>query len=310
MPAREQTEVTDEEAPIMLEDFLERRWPEIHRTYWRRLLQAGGVRVNFIPGEARRKLRGGDLVEVRHSDDAPRRHAPSGQADFEIVHRDDVMWIANKAHGARFVAKAAARLEAPAELRPVFRVEADASGAVVLAVGQVEPLEAAFEAGDLVVEWTVLVEGVVGEKRLRIERPLGPDRGRRGFVRVVEADAKGARAAITEIEVVERFARHTLVRARLHTDRGHQLRAHLAAVRHPIVGDHDYGAAPELRISELKRRYKLRVGVVERPLLARLFLHAETVRYRRGGAGSPEQVIHVPLAPELELALTALRRLR
>ena len=310
MPAREQTEVTDEEAPIKLEDFLERRWPEIHRTYWRRLLQAGGVRVNFIPSEPRRKLRGGDLVEVRHSDEVPRRHEPSGQASFEIVHRDDVMWIANKAHGARFVATAAAKLEAPAELRPVLRVEADASGAVVLAVGPVAPLEAAFDAGDLVVEWTVLVEGVLGQNKLRIERALGPDRGRRGFVRIVEADAKGAREAITEVEVVERFSRHTLVRARPRTDRGHQLRAHLAGVRHPIVGDHDYGAAPELRISELKRRYKLRAGVVERPLLARPFLHAEFVRYRRGGGDGVEQVIQVPLAPELELTLTALRRLR
>ncbi len=306
MPAREQLEVAEGEAPITLGDFLERRWPEIHRTYWRRLIQAGGVRVNFLPGDARRRLKPGDIVEVRHSEDAPRRHAPPAETAWRAIHVDAELVVAAKAHGARFDAAAVEALGVGPELRPVLRVEAEASGAVVFARGPIAALEASFAAGDLIVEWLALVEGVVAGDATRIERPLGPDRRRRGFVRAVDADAKGARAATTEVAVVERFRRHTLVRARPRTERGHQLRAHLAGARHPIVGDLDYGANAELRVSDLKRRYKAREGVVERPLLARLFLHADLVRLER--PGEPELKVEVPLPRDLEVTLTTLRR--
>jgi 23S rRNA-/tRNA-specific pseudouridylate synthase len=53
---------------------------------------------------------------------------------------------------------------------------------------------------------------------------------------------------------------------------------HLQSVGHPIVGDRDYGGEP-LLLSALKPGYKRRVGVVERPLAPRLFLHAAALRF-------------------------------
>ena len=99
------------------------------------------------------------------------------------------------------------------------------------------------------------------------------------MVRVVPAGKKGGREAHTEVEVRARFRRHALLALRPTTGRGHQLRVHLQALGHPIVGDEDYGGE-RLLLSRLKPDYKQRTGVDERPLLHRMFLHAERVQFQ------------------------------
>jgi 23S rRNA pseudouridine1911/1915/1917 synthase len=73
-----------------------------------------------------------------------------------------------------------------------------------------------------------------------------------------------ARAAVTHFEVVERLPRTALLRVRLETGRTHQIRAHLAAIGHPVVGDPQYGGSASGR----------RIG------LSRQFLHASSLMFR------------------------------
>jgi 23S rRNA pseudouridine955/2504/2580 synthase len=96
----------------------------------------------------------------------------------------------------------------------------------------------------------------------------------------------------------------TLVRVFPRTGRGHQIRVHLQSLGHPIVADPDYGGA-RLFLSDLKRGYKRRPGVTERPLLTRMFLHAAAIALPDAD-GTPIEV-EAPLPDDLRVALAKAR---
>ena len=104
----------------------------------------------------------------------------------------------------------------------------------------------------------------------------------------------------------EKYRRHSLVRAIPQTWRNHQIRVHLRQLGHPVVADPDYSVAPRLLLSEIKVGYKSRPGVVERPLLERMFVHFDRLRLpdRDGG----QRVLTAPLPRDLELVLDKLRK--
>jgi len=85
---------------------------------------------------------------------------------------------------------------------------------------------------------------------------------------------------------VQRYAGATLLEVRIGTGRTHQIRAHLASIGHPVVGDTLYGAAGNSG-------------------LGRYFLHARRIRFRRPSDGEVVEVVS-PLAPELEAYLATL----
>ena len=79
--------------------------------------------------------------------------------------------------------------------------------------------------------------------------------------------------------LLRRFAAFTLLEVRIGTGRTHQIRVHLASIKHPVVGDTLYGAAAQ-------------------PELGRFFLHAHRIEFRQPSTGEPI-VVESPLAPEL-----------
>jgi 23S rRNA pseudouridine1911/1915/1917 synthase len=88
--------------------------------------------------------------------------------------------------------------------------------------------------------YLALIEGRPSARSGTIDAPLGRDH------RAPERRAvggRGARDARTHFEVVETFPTDTLVEARLETGRTHQIRAHFAAIGHPVAGDSRYGHA-------------------------------------------------------------------
>jgi 23S rRNA-/tRNA-specific pseudouridylate synthase len=115
----------------------------------------------------------------------------------------------------------------------------------------------------------------------------------------------GFRAAHTEVRCREAFADFALLELRPSTGRGHQLRVHLQSVGHPIVGDAAYGGEP-LLLSRLKPRYKQKKGLAERPLLARMFLHAERIEF--ADVDGKEVAVEAPLPQDLSVALEHLQR--
>jgi 23S rRNA pseudouridine1911/1915/1917 synthase len=101
------------------------------------------------------------------------------------------------------------------------------------------------------------------------------------------------RAAVTRYEVVETWQHVSLVRAHPETGRTHQIRVHLAALGHPVVGDPLYAR-----------------GRTRQPTIAidRHALHAEMIRFRHPTTGDALQIT-APLAPDFAAALSGLRAL-
>lgn len=278
--------VESEFAGILLGDFLARELPPTASRHLRRLVAAGDVRVNGETCVTNRRLRANDVVQVPLVELPPRgvRTAAPLEVLFEsaallVIHKPPGLpTVPDRSGQGASVHSRLAELRPDADLRIVHRLDRDTSGCLVLAKG----LDAArhcdrwFAEGLVHKRYVALVQGVPPATEFVVDTPLGPDPRRPGKVVPGSLGQREFREAVTAVKVREAFTRHALLELRPATGRSHQLRVHLMSIGHPIVGDRDYGGEP-LLLSQLKSRYKLRIGTTERPLLDRLFLHAEAI---------------------------------
>ncbi len=121
--------------------------------------------------------------------------------------------------------------------------------------------------------YLALVHGRLPRGRDSIELPVARDPRRP--TRMTTRRPQG-RAATTEYRVLETTGGFTLLEALLRTGRTHQIRVHLSALGHPVVGDTLYGAPRQLRL-----------GSASRPTINRNFLHAARLQFRHPRTGQP-----------------------
>lgn len=96
-----------------------------------------------------------------------------------------------------------------------------------------------------------------------------------GSVRV----SRTGKPSTTFVTSLERFKYHTLVECKPVTGRTHQIRVHMAAIDAPLVADLAYGGT-DLFLSFIKKKYKPKFDKEERPLMARVALHAFSLRFK------------------------------
>jgi len=158
-------------------------------------------------------------------------------------------------------------------------------------------LNLAFDRGEPRKRYLALVRGDPPPE-LRLDAPLVP--ARRGRMRAAAPGDPRAKAALTVVRTLERFAAPAgagplaLVEALPETGRTHQIRVHLAGAGFPLAVDPDYGDPGPL------------LGAAGAPLLARTPLHAARLEVAHPASGAP-MVLEAPLPDDLGAALAALR---
>jgi len=191
------------------------------------------------------------------------------------------------------------------EYANAHRLDRDASGVVLLAkhAEALRDLRRQFDAHGVGKCYVALTRPAPIQSAGEISKPLAADPARLGRMRV---SSKG-KESITHYEVLENWnRRYALLRLIPLTGRTHQLRVHIAQLGCPILGDAFYGDGRGLLLSEFKPGYK-HTGAVERPLIGRLALHAQSLTFRHPATGQ-ELTIESPLPKDFQIALKNLRR--
>jgi len=185
----------------------------------------------------------------------------------------------------------------------VHRLDKETSGVMVAARTQegFDNLKQLFKSRMVEKKYLALVRGVINQKSGRINLPVGTLKSH-GVKRTVRKDyGKQMKEAVTEFRVLEHFPDATLVEARPKTGRMHQIRAHFAALHHPIVGDRLYGGnKPSFFMKGLDK--DLPAG------LSRQFLHAGSLSFSY--PGGRRFVFEASLPEDLKKFLASLRNSR
>jgi 23S rRNA pseudouridine1911/1915/1917 synthase len=266
-----------------------------------RLIDAGRVTVDGRARPKRHRLRPGERVVAKVPAPTVASDAEAGTpAPHRIVHEDEHLIVVDKpagvvVHPARghatgtlvqALARRAAGGREPWRPGVVHRLDRDTSGLLVVAKSDRvhRALQALIRARALRREYLALVEGEVTALEGTIDAPLGRDRDDRILV---STRTDRPRAARTHFRRLEALPRTTLVEVRLETGRTHQIRAHFAAIDHPVAGDRAYGTGGRLG-------------------LERQFLHATSLSFEHPVTGRPVAA-HSDLPGDLRAALAAAR---
>jgi 23S rRNA pseudouridine1911/1915/1917 synthase len=229
-----------------LDRFLEWRIPRLSRERAREIIEACARREDGSPRASWERVHAGEIVRLVRE----RFREPDAPREFGVIHEDPVLTIVDKPAGlpvhpsATYHRNTLTNLlrERYGEGAPhiAHRLDKETSGIVACAPpGPHEVrLKKQFEARTVGKIYLAIVRGVVAEYTRRIELPMR--RATSGLHMCMETHPSGAEA-ITELEVLERRADRTLVRLTPRTGRQHQLRVHMAAIGHPILGDKLYG---------------------------------------------------------------------
>ncbi len=294
------TELVVDVAGERLDVFVTRMLPELTRSYVHRLIDDGRVAVAGQRAKPALRLEPGQRVSVDVPPPAPATAQPEAIA-LEVIFEDSDIIAVNKpprmtvhpapGHPSSTLVNAVLAHSDDLSgiggvMRPgiVHRLDRDTSGVILIAKNDAAHNGLAKQLKNRTIEKTylALVEGTPKPAEGVIDAPLARDPRRRERMAVIE----GGRESVTAYTVIERFSGSSLVEARPKTGRTHQIRVHLAAIGHPIVGDRVYGKPS--------------------PLVARQFLHAQRIVFTHPRTNDRVE-LEAPLAADLAAALVALR---
>src|ERR1044072_4540981 len=270
--------VNESHAGERLDAYLASQFDGWSRARLQRLIENEDVLVNSKPAKPSYKLREKDEIEVEVMAPVAEVFAPEN-IPIEIVYEDETLVVVNKPAGlvvhpaagtpSRTLANALAyhfqQLPgAGTGVRPgiVHRLDRDTSGLLVVAKTEaaLENLSDQFRDRTVSKSYVALVHGRVAANSGKIDQPLARDPSNRTRMAVV----RGGRNALTLYRVRHAFGRFPLLDVGLKTGRTHQIRVHLAWLKHPVVGDETYGSGRDNTIQDARLREIGRASCRER----------------------------------------------
>jgi 23S rRNA pseudouridine1911/1915/1917 synthase len=291
---------SDEAAGERLDRYLAEHAGLPSRAAVERMIERGGVQVDGAPAHKSLRLTGGERIQLEDEPDAvPAGPEPGSELDIPLAYIDDHVIVVDKPAGV--VTHPAPGVIVPTlvgalrslglrggddEGRPgvIHRLDRDTSGLLVMTRSDeaFAALGEQMRAREIEREYIALVRGRPQSRRGTIDAEIGRDRTDIGRMAV---GGRGERPAITHFELAEPLVGTSLLHLKLETGRTHQIRVHLAAIGHAVLGDPVYGR-PD-------------------PRVARPFLHAAALAFEHPVTGAPMRFT-APFPADLQATLAVL----
>jgi len=304
--------VSENSASQRLDNFLIKHLKNVPKSRLYRIVRKGEVRINGKRCAISDRLAEGDKVRIPPIiNDIPDALAPKhlSQSLSEILtasvlYEDEGLIVLNKpsglaVHGGSGLALGvieAMRLQRGEKvyLELVHRLDRDTSGCLLIAKkpAVLRSLHEQLREGTIKKVYTLLVQGKWPRTLKQVDLSLVKNRLHESGERRVNVHEEG-QESLTYFNVVTRFEEATLMEARPHTGRTHQIRVHAAASGHPIAGDSKYGD------TQFNKSMKA-IGC------NRLFLHASQLRFKALSGEWKE--VSAPLPTLLEKCIAAMHK--
>ena len=267
---------------------------DLSRSYAQNLIEDGLVSVSGRNVAKKYKIKAGETIMISIPEAKPIDAAPE-DIPIDIIYEDEDVIVVEKPRGMVVhpaIGNPSGTLvnaimyhcgdslsSINGAIRPgiVHRIDKDTSGLLMIAKNDSahESLAAQLKEHSVTREYIALVFDNIKKDKLTIDAPIGRD----DINRLRKAvNGIGSRDAVTHIRVLRRYGKYTLVAARLETGRTHQIRVHMASIKHPLVGDPLYGPK--------KQPFGLNGQLLHARLLG--FIHPRTGEYMEFSSEIPE----------------------
>lgn len=291
---KHEIDVLEFQTGIRIDKFIADELPELSRSYVQKLIKEEQITVNGKIVKANYKLSPEDLVVVLQ----PELKEPDILAEdipLDILYEDSDLLIVNKPKGM-VVHPSAGHYTGTlvnalmhyckddlsginGVMRPgiVHRIDMDTTGSLLVCKNDYahQNIAEQLKTHDIKRVYHAIVHGVLKEDEGTIDAPIGRHPIER---KKMSINHKNGKEAVTHYKVIKRFRNYTYIQCQLETGRTHQIRVHMASIKHPLLGDVAYGPA--------KCPFKLQGQTLHAKIIG--ILHPRTNEYLEIDAPLPE----------------------
>lgn len=287
-------DVLESQSGIRIDKFLSDELPEMSRSYIQKLIKEDQVTVNGKIVKANYKLSADDFVVVCQ----PELKEPDILAEdipLDILYEDEDFLVINKPKGM-VVHPSAGHYSGTlvnalmyyckddlsginGVMRPgiVHRIDMDTTGSLLVCKNDFSHQHIAQQLKEHSIRrvYHAIVHGVIEEEEGTVDAPIGRHPIER---KKMSINYKNGKEAVTHYKVIQRFKNYTYIQCQLETGRTHQIRVHMASIKHPLLGDQVYG--PQ------KNPFKLQGQSLHAKIIG--IIHPRTNAYIEADAPLPE----------------------
>lgn len=234
-----------------------------------KLIKNKNIYINGFITDTRNPVTNGDIILLDFNYSEDNSNIVPTKMNLDIIYEDEWLLVINKSAGipihpsrlhyenslSNGIKYYFDSINLKKKIRPVNRLDLNTSGLVIFAKCEYtqEEFSKQMANGIFEKEYLCIIEGLLEKKNNIINLPIARKQGS-----IIERCIdKNGQKSITHYEVIQEFENYSLVQCKLETGRTHQIRVHMQAINHPIIGDTLYGTSSRLINRQALHSYKI-----------------------------------------------------